>query len=299
MADSGSAGWRFESSRGHYFFSMDYIEIDVTVEPKEQGSDILIAQLSEIDYESFVESTSGFLAYIKESDFDPHKLQQVLDSYSDVLKIQIEQKKIKQQNWNKEWESNFNPIDIDGKCFIRAPFHTPSKSYEYEVVIEPKMSFGTGHHNTTQLMIKKLMELNVREQSLLDMGCGTGVLAIVAGMMGANPILAIDIDDWSIENTIENIERNNINNIVVKKGDSQILGENAFNTILANINKNVLLADMSVYVNNLENGGNLVLSGFFETDVLELSNKADELGLKFEDKMISEQWAMLHFTKSI
>lgn len=275
----------------------DYIELSVVAEPREQGSDVLIAQLSELEYESFIETETGFLAYIKEENFDENRLNLVFSLYADFFKISFTYKIIKQQNWNKEWESNFQPIDVSGKCYIRAPFHEAKPGYKYDVVIEPKMSFGTGHHNTTQLMIRKLMKLNVKGKSFLDMGCGTGVLAIVAAMKGAEPIMAIDIDDWSYENTIENLEKNNINNVLVNKGNAQILEGKIFYTILANINKNVLLADIPVYFKSLEKGGNLVLSGFFETDILDLTTKAEESGLKFEDKEVSDQWTMLHFIK--
>jgi ribosomal protein L11 methyltransferase len=276
---------------------MNYIELTVTVEPREQGSDVLIAQLSELDYESFVENENGFSAYIQEPLYDENRLNLALSLYADFFKINYTSKVIPQQNWNAEWESNFQPIEVDGKCYIRAPFHPAKEGFEYDVIIEPKMSFGTGHHHTTQLMIRKLLLLNVKNQSLLDMGCGTGVLAIVAAMKGANPITAIDIDEWSYLNTIENLEKNNINKVLVHKGDAQILQKKIFHTILANINKNVLLADLPVYVQSLEKEGNLVLSGFFETDITELSLKATELGLKFEDKAVSEQWTMLHFIK--
>ncbi len=275
----------------------NYIELSVIVEPKEQGSDILIAQLSEQNFESFVESDKGFLAYVQEELFNEEELKNLIDEFKDVLKVSYTTQVIVQQNWNKEWESNFQPIDIEGKCYIRAPFHDKKEGYAFDVVIEPKMSFGTGHHNTTQLMIQRLMLLNVKNKSLLDMGCGTGVLAIVAGMMGANPITAIDIDDWSYENTVENLAKNNINNVAVHKGDAQILEGKLFNTILANINKNVLLNDMPVYVKVLEKGGDLVLSGFFETDIPELRARAEQLGLKFEDKAVRDQWSMLHFKK--
>jgi ribosomal protein L11 methyltransferase len=277
----------------------NYVELTVTVEPKEQGSDVLIAQLSELNYESFVENENGFCAYIQEENYDESLLKQTFSELNEFFKIDHSIKVIPQQNWNKEWESSFQPIEVEGKCYIRAPFHDPKPGFKYDVIIEPKMSFGTGHHNTTQLMIGKLMLLNVKNRSLLDMGCGTGVLAIVASMMGADPITAIDIDDWSFENTKENLEKNNINNVLVHKGDAQILQKKIFNTILANINKNVLLADMPIYVRSLENGGNLILSGFFETDVKELSDKASELGLQFEDKAVSEQWTMLHFIKAV
>lgn len=276
---------------------MNYIELTINVEPKEQGSDILIAQLSDLGFESFVETEVGFTAYVQEEEYSEEEIQLMFNDFSDIFKIEYSFKIIPQQNWNKEWESNFQPIEVDGKCYIRAPFHESKKEFIYDVIIEPKMSFGTGHHDTTQLMIQKLMLLNVKNQSLLDMGCGTGVLAIVASLTGASYITAIDIDDWSYENTIENLIKNNINNVLVHKGNAQILEGKLFHTILANINKNVLLTDMSVYNKSLEKDGNLVLSGFFETDANEIIKKAEELGLKFEDKKMSNQWMMLHFIK--
>lgn len=275
---------------------MNYIEVSVNVEPREQGSDILIAHLSDLGFESFVESDNGFLAYIQEEEYSEDEVKLTFGDYEDLFKIEFTTKVIPKQNWNKEWESNFQPIDVEGKCYIRAPFHEKKNGYLLDIIIEPKMSFGTGHHDTTQLMIRILMLLNVKNQSLLDMGCGTGVLAIGASMLGANPITAIDIDDWSYENTIENLSKNNINNVLVNKGDAQILEKKTFNTILANINKNVLLADMSIYKNVLEKNGNLVLSGFFETDINEIKEKAENLGLKYEERYVSNQWAALHFT---
>lgn len=274
---------------------MNYIELAVRVEPKEQGSDVLIAQLAELGFESFVETEKGFNAYIQEADFNVQQLNLALSFYTDFFKFDYSSVVIQQQNWNKEWETNFQPINVADKCYIRAPFHEAPKGFVYDVVIEPKMSFGTGHHSTTQLMIQKLMQLDVKGKSLLDMGCGTGVLAIVASMMGADPITAIDIDDWSYENTIENCRKNGINNVLVYKGNAQILDGKRFHSILANINKNVLLKDLSVYKKALEKSGNLLLSGFFETDIDELSATAAELGLVLKDSVTQEQWAMLHF----
>lgn len=275
---------------------MNYIEVAVTVDPKEQGSDVLIACLSDLAYESFTETESGFNAYIQEDEYSQEETELALGDYEDIFKISFTTKVIPQQNWNKEWESNFQPIDVDGKCYIRAPFHAKKEGSGLDVIIEPKMSFGTGHHDTTRLMIRILMLLNVKKKSLLDMGCGTGVLAIVASMLGADPILAIDIDEWSFENTLENLSKNNINNTTVNKGDAQILEGKIFYTILANINKNVLLKDIKVYKNCLEKGGNLVLSGFFETDIPEIRAEAEKCGLKYEERYTSNQWAALHFT---
>ncbi len=280
-----------------YYKLSNYIELEFTVEPKEQGSDVLIAQLSDIGFESFIENNSGFTAYITEDSFDETQVNIALSFCKDFFKFSYEKKIIPQQNWNKEWESNFQPIEIEGKCYIRAPFHEAKTGFIYDVIIEPKMSFGTGHHDTTQLMIGKLMSLDIKNKSLLDMGCGTGVLAIVASMMGANPITAIDIDEWSYENTIENIQKNNSTNVSVFKGDATLLKGKMFDTILANINKNILLRDMPIYFNSLETKGNLVISGFFETDINELVKRAEELGLKLEGKQVSNRWATVHFIK--
>ena len=276
---------------------MNYIELLIIVEPKELGSDILIAELAAIGYESFVDTDNGFSAYIKEEQYHEKDIKKMFSNYFDSLTVSYSSKVIQQQNWNKEWESNFQPIDVDGKCYIRAPFHQPQKSFKYDVIIEPKMSFGTGHHDTTQLMIQKLMKLDIKKRSLLDMGCGTGVLAILASQMGADPITAIDTDDWSYENSIENLQKNNINNVIVYKGNAEILAGKLFHTILANINKNVLLMDMSIYAETLEQKGNLILSGFFETDADELTEKAIALGLKREGMIVNDQWTMLHFIK--
>lgn len=276
---------------------MSYIELIVNVEPKEQGSDVLIAELSESGFESFVESDTGFSAYINKELFDESAVKTLFFSYASVFRVHFNTKTIEQQNWNKEWESSFNPIEVDSKCIIRAPFHEAPAGFIYDILIEPKMSFGTGHHNTTQLMIQKLMKLDVSGKSFLDMGCGTGVLAILAAMMNASPVTAIDTDEWSYENTIENISRNNTINIDVYKGDVKLLAGKIFHTILANINKNVLLADIPVYYKSLERAGNLVISGFFETDINELHQKAHDLGMELADSVVNSQWAMLHFIK--
>jgi len=274
---------------------MDYIELSITVDPVEQGSDVLIAQLAEIGFESFVQNSDGFKAYVQKANFNENELKQLLSEFDSVFKIQKQINTIEQQNWNAQWESSFEPINVKNECIIRAPFHEKQEGIKYDIIIEPKMSFGTGHHFTTQLMIEKLMMLNIVNKSLLDMGCGTGVLAILASFMGANVITAIDIDEWSYLNTIENAERNNVKNVLVYKGNAQILEKKTFNTILANINKNVLLADIEIYANSIEKNGDLVMSGFFETDANDIIYKANKLGFELKDKMVNNQWTLLHF----
>jgi ribosomal protein L11 methyltransferase len=277
---------------------MDYLELSINVTPKELGSDILIAELSELGFDSFVDADNGFNAYILKELFVKGNLVQLFSQYADELKIEYAENEIPQQNWNKQWECNFEPIDISGQCYIRAPFHEPKSNYKYDIVIEPKMSFGTGHHQTTQLMVQKLLQLDLKYKSLLDLGCGTGILAIAASKMGANPITAVDIDEWSYENSIENVQKNNINNISVLKGGVEIVSGKTFFTILANINKNVLLNGMSEYVASLEKQGNLLLSGFFETDIKELESKALQLGLKLNEAITDDGWALLHFVNN-
>ncbi|MFY9310212.1 MAG: 50S ribosomal protein L11 methyltransferase [Bacteroidia bacterium] len=277
---------------------MSHIELIVNVEPKEQGSDVLIAELSENGFESFVENDTGFSAYISKDIFDESVVKELFSNYASVFNVHFTIKTIEQQNWNKEWESSFSPIEVDGKCIIRAPFHEAQKGFVYDIIIEPKMSFGTGHHNTTQLMIQKLMKLDVPGKSLLDMGCGTGVLAILAAMMKATAVTAIDTDEWSYENTIENINKNTVSHVDVYKGDVKLLAGKIFHIILANINKNVLLADMAEYHRALEKGGDLILSGFFETDISELQKQAEKLGMRLAESAVSSQWAMLHFIKN-
>lgn len=277
---------------------MNYTELTITIEPKEQGSEVLIAELSELGFDSFVETPTGINAYIVSDTFPETEIKQLFQRYSQLFTISYSHSQIEQQNWNKEWESNFEPIEISSQCVIRAPFHRPVDNITYDIIIEPKMSFGTGHHNTTQLMAEQLLKMDVANHSLLDMGCGTGVLAILAAKKQAAPVTAIDIDDWSYENCIENLAKNDVNNVLVYKGNAQLLAGKVFRTILANINKNVLLADMPVYVQSLEKKGNLVMSGFFETDIPELTQKAASLNLQLATKAVSNQWAMLHFIKN-
>ena len=197
-------------------------------------------------------------------------------------------------NWNQEWEKNFEPIDVDGLCYIRAPFHEKTNS-KYDIVIEPKMSFGTGHHETTHMMIQHLLAMDVTNMKTLDMGCGTAILAILADMKGAKPIDAIDIDNWCFLNSIENAARNNCHNIAVFEGDASLLIHQKYDLIIANINRNILLSDMATYVKCLNKGGTILFSGFYEEDIPYINEACLNNGLIFESKLQRNKWVSLKF----
>lgn len=272
---------------------MDYVGVEFIVEPVQPGSDVLIALLGDLDFESFVQNEKGFEAYIQEDLFKEESLTSLGD-FDFTYKWSIQN--IKQENWNEEWEKNFHPVLVEDKCCIRASFHELQK-VQLDIIINPKMSFGTGHHDTTWMMSRVLFDLDVKDKDVLDMGCGTGVLAIIAKKLGATHVVGIDIDDWSIENSIENAQLNNVEGISFFKGNAADLKNKYFDSILANINRNVLLSDMPQYFESLNSGGQLLLSGFFENDFDELNKKATACGFVFDGKTIRNGWAMLKYIK--
>lgn len=271
---------------------MNYYCFHFTVEPLQPGSDVLVALLGELGFDSFENTASGFDAFVPENLFDEQAVAG-LGEFDFTYTYTFE--KIAQQNWNEEWEKNFSPVYVDDKCCIRAAFHPQPSNVQQDIVITPKMSFGTGHHDTTWLMSEALFFLDLKNKSVLDMGCGTGVLAILAKKLGAGRTVAIDIDEWSYENTLENCVMNACPDIVVKQGDKSLLPGEHFDVILANINRNILLADMDTYVSCLDKGGRILFSGFFENDIPELEKKALSLGLKKENAKVRNNWAMLVF----
>ncbi|WP_378186822.1 50S ribosomal protein L11 methyltransferase [Aquimarina sp. W85] len=248
-----------------------YIGYYFNITPLAPASDILIAELGAAGFESFVETETGIEAYIQKEDWRENILEDIDILSSDVFEITYTHKEIEQVNWNLEWEKNFDPIIVDNLCSVRAPFHK-QPSVKYDILIEPKMSFGTGHHETTHMMIQHILENDFTGKTVLDMGCGTGVLAILAQMRGAAAVDAIDIDNWCYINTLENVERNSVNNINVLEGDSTVLKQRKYDCIIANINRNILLKDIAIYAECLNQGGQLFLSGFYEED-LEMINK--------------------------
>jgi ribosomal protein L11 methyltransferase len=271
-----------------------YLGYHFTVEPKEPGTEILIAQLGEAPFESFIETDNGFSAYIQKQYWTEDVLKDVTLLNSDEFKIEYTIEEIDQVNWNEEWEKNFDPIEVDNTCYVRAPFHE-KKDVKYDIVIEPKMSFGTGHHETTFMMIQHLLETDLEGKKTLDMGCGTAILAILAEMKGAKPIDAIDIDNWCYLNSIENAERNNCHHISVYEGDVSLLEGKKYDVIIANINRNILLNDMQQYVDCLNDKGILFLSGFYEEDIPAIDKSCTEKGLKFEKKHQRNNWVALKY----
>ncbi|MFD2891334.1 50S ribosomal protein L11 methyltransferase [Flavobacterium chuncheonense] len=273
-----------------------YIGYHFTIEPKELGSEILIAELGELPFESFIETENGFSAFIQKNLWHENILADLFILDNPEFKIDYSFEEIEQVNWNEEWEKNFEPIEVDGKCYVRAPFHEKTDA-AYDIVIEPKMSFGTGHHETTHMMIQHLLETDVTNKKTLDMGCGTAILAILAEMKGAQPIDAIDIDNWCYLNSIENAERNNCKHITVYEGDAALLAGKKYDVIIANINRNILLNDMQQYVDCLNENGILFLSGFYTEDIPFIDASCTEKGLQYVKKFERNNWVALKYLK--
>ncbi len=273
-----------------------YLEFDFKVTPTEIGRDILIAELGYAGFESFVETDEGVTAYIQEKDWSEELLDDVDILTNPEFKISFTRKQIEQVNWNEEWEKNFEPILVDDICSVRAPFH-PKPNVEFDIVIEPKMSFGTGHHETTHMMIQHILKNEWTGKKVLDMGCGTAVLAILAEMKGAKPIDAIDIDNWCYLNSIENAERNHCQHITVYEGDAALLNGKSYDTIIANINRNILLNDMATYAACLNAGGELYLSGFYTEDLEIIKQECNKHKLQFVDNLERNNWVAAKFVK--
>ncbi|MCL4164641.1 UNVERIFIED_CONTAM: hypothetical protein GTU68_057714 [Idotea baltica] len=274
-----------------------YIEYNFTVSPKEPATEILIAELGNVGFESFVENENGVTAYIQKSEWTSTILEDIFILNSNEFLIENTQKEVEQTNWNAEWEKNFTPIQVDNLVSIRAPFHKNHPNLKYDIVIEPKMSFGTGHHETTHMMIQHLLSLHLKDKKVLDMGCGTGILAIFAEMKGAKPLDAIDIDTWCYENSIENVARNKCSNISVYKGDASLLINKKYDVIIANINRNILLMDIKVYTDCLNEKGVLLLSGFYQEDIPIIDEEVSKYHLKLETFIERNNWVALKYNK--
>lgn len=278
---------------------MVYIEVKFVCNPNNEiVNSVLSAVIAEIGFESFVEDETGTTAYIQNNLFNPTELDKVLQELPIEADISYIYKSIEDKNWNEEWEKNyFQPLIIDNRCIIQSTFHNAPATYEYNIFIDPKMAFGTGHHQTTELMIREILNEDFNDRSILDMGTGTAILAILASMRGANPIKAIDIDKWAYDNAIENLELNKIKNISVEIGGAELLGNTTFDIILANINRNILLNDIHVYASVLNKGGLLFMSGFYVEDIPAITEECNKHGLSFIHNNIKDNWTAVKFIK--
>jgi len=271
-----------------------YIGYYFNVSPLQPGVEILIAELGFAGFESFVETEEGVTAYIQKEEWNSSILDGIQILSSEEFEISHTHEDIEQTNWNEEWEKNFKSIVVGDICSVRAPFHEKPNT-QYDIIIEPKMSFGTGHHETTHMMIQHLLDNDLTDKSVLDMGCGTGVLAILSEIKGAKPIDAIDIDNWCYLNSLENVERNNCNHISVFEGEASLLEGKTYDVVIANINRNILLKDISIYANCLNDNGMLFLSGFYNHDIPIIEEECNKNGLKLVEKLQRNNWVALKF----
>jgi ribosomal protein L11 methyltransferase len=276
---------------------MEYIELICHPSPGEYTAELLISRLADAGFESFTENENGTVSAFVQAPLFSQDLSNRLDSgefdeFLDSFKVE----RIVDQNWNAVWESQYEPVLIDNTCMVRAPFHPQPAGVEFDIVIMPKMSFGTAHHETTKMMIQYLLSIQVSGKSLLDMGSGTAVLAILARMKGAFPVTAIDNDEWAYNNALENVQSNNFADIEVLIGDSSLLADKKFDIILANINRNILLNDIPAYRKSLNPGGKLFVSGFYSEDLPLIEEKANETGLNIMSKRMENNWTSACFT---
>lgn len=276
---------------------MEYIEVDIKIEKSEVFSDIVVARLNEIEFETFLENDNGVRCYIQAKLFDKKKLDIELDKIKQYTKLNFNINHVAQKNWNEEWEKNFKPVQINSHCLIRSEFHNNSGNFKDEIIITPKMSFGTGHHETTFLMINELYNLDLNDKSILDMGSGTGVLSIVASKNGAKQVVGIDIDEWAFQNSIDNAKLNNTENISFLHGDIKLIENQDFDIILANINRNIIEKDIEEYYNLLSDKGDLLISGFLVEDVDFIINLSINNRFNVINKKNKGQWSMVHLRK--
>jgi ribosomal protein L11 methyltransferase len=276
---------------------MDYYELRFRLTAMDEASDMLVAMLGDIGFESFIEEDDLLKAYISAIDFNDECKVSLTGSEISRFYASYESELIKDRNWNAVWESEYDPVIIDNKLIIRAPFHTKPADIPLDIIIEPKMSFGTAHHETTRLMLRYLLQLDLANKSLLDMGCGTAALAILARKLGANPVTAIDKDEWAYNNSRENIGNNNIDDISVYLGDAGLLPGMSFDVVLANINRNILLRDIPVYSGCLRSGGLLIMSGFYSEDLQVITQGALKSGLEPLNDRTENNWVAACFKK--
>lgn len=280
---------------------MKYLEVTFTTLPcSETANDVLAGLAGAVGFESFVASEQGILGYIPEPLFDEAALREMIASFPvEGTEIGYTILPVEDKNWNEEWEKNyFKPIVIDGRCVIHSTFHTDVPAAQYDIVINPQMAFGTGHHETTSLIVARLLDADLEGNSLLDMGCGTSILAILAAMRGAAPVTAIDIDHWCVENSRDNIRLNGTEHITVEQGDARSLeGKGPFDVVIANINRNILLADLAQYVRCMKPGSEIYLSGFYTDDIPVIRAEAEKQGLRYTGHTEKNRWAAVKLVR--
>lgn len=272
---------------------MSYIELSLQIDL--DFNEIMMAELAELGFETFVETEDGLDAYVQEELFEDLAVKNMLETYAERTPISYAFKQIAKQNWNEEWEKNFQPISIGNDIYVRADFHEPQPDFLYEIIITPKMSFGTGHHETTSMVMEHQLRIPHQDKKVLDVGTGTGILAVLAEKLGAKYVSAFDIDEWSVENTIENIALNNTSKIAVRLGTIEDEPQAKYEIVLANINRNILLQQIPAYATFMAEGASLVISGFYETDIADIQAVAESVGLKKTAQLSKNQWASVVF----
>ena len=277
---------------------MEYTEVDIKLNPVVPFADILVARLNEIEFESYNEDENGVKAYVQTHLLNETAVKEIISEVAELCELTFTINKVKQENWNKKWESNFEPVYINDRCVIRAHFHADFPDVEQEIIITPKMSFGTGHHETTSLVMNEMFGIDFKDKSVLDMGSGTGVLAILAAKLGANSLIGIDFDEWAFENAEENAQLNSVDNIDFIHGDAGAIGDKTFDIILANINRNIILQDIATYVGAMNEKSEILFSGFLKEDIPLILEKSEQLGLELVVLKHKKKWQMLHLKKA-
>jgi len=280
---------------------MQYLKATFTFEQIEDyQQDLLIADLADLGFDTFEDHENGFIAFVIKENFDESALKEVLAEHAEDFSAAYTLEDVPDENWNAEWEKNFSPLIIDDVCYVRATFHEAQPSYPYEIVIDPKMAFGTGHHQTTTMVMQYILAADVKDKDILDMGCGTGILAILASKLGAKSLMAIDYDDICYESTLENAALNQVQNLKALCGSKEVIPDAQYDLIFANINRNILLDQIQRYADVLKPGGKIFFSGFYlDPDLGMITAECAKYGIKYLDHKQNGDWVAAQFEKAV